>query len=96
MDKQYISITEFCSCHEIDHAFVYSLNEYGLVEIITIEENQFIEEEQVREIEKMIRLHYDLDINLEGIDAIVHLLNKVSDLQEEVRVLKNRLRRFQE
>ncbi len=96
MDKHYISITEFCTSYEIDHAFVYSLNEYGLLEIITIEENQFIEEEQVREIERMIRLHYDLDINLEGIDAIVHLLNRVSDLQEEVRILKNKLRRYQE
>lgn len=94
--KQYISITEFCTCHDIDHTFVYSLKDYGLIEIRTIEEEPSISEEQVREIEKMMRLHYDLQINLEGIDAIVHLLHRVADLQDEVRLLQNKLRRYQE
>ena len=35
--------------------------------------------------------NYDLSINLEGIDAIHHLLNRVEKLQAEVFRLKNRL-----
>ncbi len=94
--KQYVTITEFCSCHRIEPTFINSLNEYGLVEIITMEDRQFLHYEQVGEVEKMIRLHYDLEINLEGIDAISNLLQRVSGLQDEVRHLKNRLKRYEE
>ena len=45
------------------------------MEIITFEEEEVIPEEQVKDFEKMLRLHYDLDINLEGIDAIYNLLH---------------------
>lgn len=94
--KKYIAVTEFCSCHQIDYSFIESLNEYGLVRITTIEETSVLDRDQVREVERMVRLHYDLDINLEGIDAISHLLRRVSGLQNEVRILQNRLRRYEE
>ena len=92
----YISVTEFCTYHELDYSFIRSLDEYGLVQILTIEEDHFIEKEQLRELEKMMRLHYELHINLEGIDAIYHLLHKVSDLQDEVASLRNRLKLYEE
>jgi hypothetical protein len=38
-----------------------------------------------------MRLHYDLDINLEGIEAITCLLDRVRSMQEEIRELRNRL-----
>lgn len=93
---KYIAITDFCSCHQIDYTFIESLNDYGLVQITTIEETRVLDREQIREAEKMVRLHYDLNINLEGIDAVSHLLRKVSELQNEVRLLHNRLRRYEE
>ena len=92
----YISVTDVCTYHELDYSFIRTLDEYGLVEIFTIEEDQFIEKEQLRELEKMMRLHYELHINLEGIDAIYHLLHKVSDLHNEVVFLQNRLKRYEE
>jgi hypothetical protein len=86
-----IILREFCAFHEIEVSFVQSLNEYGLVEVLLIEETHFIPREQVKNIEKMIRLHYELEINLEGIDVIFRLLDRVDDLQQEVNSLKNRL-----
>jgi len=96
MDKEYISIAEFCESHHIQYSFINSLTEYGLVEITVIEENEFIDQDQLRNLEKMMRLHYDLEINLQGIDAINHLLGRVSQLQDEVRLLRNRLKRYEE
>lgn len=93
--KEYISIAEFCQTHHIQYSFIHSLNEYGLVEITIIEEDEFIDHEQLRNLEKMMRLHYDLEINLQGIDAINHLLGRISELQDEVRILRNRLKRFE-
>jgi hypothetical protein len=43
-----------------------------------------------------VRLHYDLDINLEGIEAITYLLNRVKNMQAEIIALKNRLRLYED
>lgn len=80
-----------CTHYHIELTFIQSLNEYGLIEIISVEEKQFIHNTQLHELEKFIRLHYELGINLEGIDAIGHLLLKMKDMQEEIALLKNKL-----
>jgi hypothetical protein len=86
-----ISITRFCEYHQVESTFVSALNEFGLVSFVIVEEVSYIPVEQVRNIEKMIRLHYDLDINIEGIEAISHLLNRVDNLHAELTQLRNRL-----
>ena len=43
----------------------------------------------------MIRMHYELDINLEGIDAISNLLERVEEMQHEMTRLQNRLRFYE-
>jgi chaperone modulatory protein CbpM len=47
-------------------------------------------------IEHLARLHYDLDINLEGLEAISHLLDRMDASQQEARVLRERLRVYEE
>ncbi|MBK6338750.1 MAG: hypothetical protein IPN93_15995 [Bacteroidetes bacterium] len=42
----------------------------------------------------MIRIHYELNINLEGIDAIFHLLNRIENLELELLTVKNKLQAF--
>ncbi|MEO6454395.1 MAG: chaperone modulator CbpM [Ginsengibacter sp.] len=86
-----ISAEEFCFHHQVEYSFINSLHQFGLIEIKTIEENRFIDPEKLTELEKFIRLHYDLDINLEGIEAITSLLQKVKSLQYEINTLKSRL-----
>lgn len=96
MSDRYISIIEFCNCHRVEASFIHSLSEHGLIQTIMIEEDEYIEQDQIGELERMMRLHFDLEINMQGIDAINHLLERVSNLQNEVRQLQNRLRRFEE
>ena len=93
--EKYIRVTELCTYYSVEDSFIYSLKDFGLVEIIIFEEEEVIPEEQVKDFEKMLRLHYDLDINLEGLDAIHHLLSQIGTLQEEVKQLKNRLSRWE-
>ncbi|WP_264536877.1 chaperone modulator CbpM [Flavobacterium sp. N1736] len=94
--KNLIQIKQFCIYHEIENTFITELNNYGLVEIIIQEEDQYLQPEQLPAIEKMIRLHYDLKINLEGIDAIYHLLNKIETLQQNLTATQNKLRLFEQ
>lgn len=86
-----IPITDFCRYHNIEISFIDSLQEYGLVTMTAGEGSFFIGEDQLEEIEQMVRLHYDLQINFEGIDAIKHLLEQIQNLQTEMQGLKNRL-----
>ena len=86
-----VPANEFCLHHNINISFIQSLQEYGLAEITTIEQSLFIPTEKLMDIEKLVRLHYELDINMEGIDVITQLLHRIEELQDEMKSLKNRL-----
>jgi hypothetical protein len=92
----YITTSDLCTYHHIEYAFITSLQEAGLVEINVIEEQPCIPEAELPKVEKMIRLHHDLDINIEGIEAITHLLQRLEGIQQEMRTLRNKLRRYEQ
>jgi len=89
--KNYIAVNEFCISHNIEISFIDSLQQTGLIEIAFVEENAFIDAEQLEQVEKFIRFYYDLDINLEGIETITHLLQRQRAMQDEIIALRNRL-----
>jgi hypothetical protein len=96
MPKEYlIAIDEFCTIHNIEISFITSLQQTGLIEITTIKESSFIDPVQLQQLEKIIRLYFEMDINLEGIEAIYHLLQKITSQQEEIIALRNRLRLYE-
>ena len=93
--ENYTSINQLCTHYEIELAFINNLKEYGLIEIKTIEQSLFIHQDKISDLEKMIRLHHELDINFEGIDSVLHLLGKIDDLQTELIAIRNRLRLYE-
>jgi len=96
MQTEYlIAVDEFCTIHNIDASFISSLKQTGLIEVTTIKDAGFIDADQLQQLEKFIRFYYELDINLEGIETITHLLQRISNMQEEIRMLKNRLRLYE-
>lgn len=86
-----IRVETFCVSHNIDFAFISSLQEMGLIEIVNDEEVKFIHDEELRKLEQIVRLHYDLAINPEGIEAIFHLLHRIEESEKEINSLRNRL-----
>jgi hypothetical protein len=96
METEYlIAIDEFCSSHNIEISFVSSLQQSGLIEITTIKESAFIEADQLQQLEKFVRLYYELDINLEGIETINYLLHRINSMRDEITTLRNRLRIYE-
>ena len=93
--KKLISAHEFCASHNIEASFIHSLEETGLIKITTIEETRFISVNQLQQLEIIVHLYNELEINLEGIDTITHLLHRIIDLQDKVTSLKNKLRLFE-
>jgi hypothetical protein len=90
-----IPANEFCASHNIEISFINSLQDAGLIEITTIKETEYIYENQLNELEKIVRLYYELDINLEGIETVIHLLQRINGLQDEITLLRNRLRLYE-
>lgn len=95
MNTDIIIVSDYChKCH-IEPSFIALLEEGGLIEVEEHEGESYLYVSQLPELEQYARLYYDLSINIEGIDAIHHLLNRVKDLQEEVSALRNRLRAYE-
>ena len=94
-DDNFISSELICQMHSIEPSFVHTLYEYGLIEITRVESSEFIHVSQLSILEKMIRLHYDLQINIEGIEAITHLVRRIEKMQEELNHLKNELKHYE-
>jgi hypothetical protein len=90
-----ITANEFCTYYNIEISFIKSLQESGLVEITTIEETGFIHTSQLPQLEKWMRLYYEMNINLEGIETISHLLQQINNMQDQIQELKNRLRLYE-
>lgn len=90
-----IKATDFCTYHHLEQTFITELHNAGLIQITIVDQTECIPETELSKLERMIRLHADLEINVAGIEAITHLLQRVEDLQEEMRLLKNSLNRHQ-
>tara|TARA_R110002012_G_scaffold75083_3_gene189975 strand:+ start:2078 stop:2365 length:288 start_codon:yes stop_codon:yes gene_type:complete len=91
MEQEYILITDFCMSHNIETHFVMELYEYGLVDVVVKEDTHYLPIQQLPKVEKILRLHSDLDINLEGIAVITRLLKRMEKMQNEITQLKNKL-----
>jgi len=93
--KKLIPVNDFCINHQIDTSFISLLQDAGLIEITTLKKNLFFDSGQLQQLEKIICFHYELDINLEGIESISHLLQRIESLQDENAGLKNKLRFYE-
>lgn len=95
MKQELFAVTTFCSVHNIEHTFIRSLTEEGLISITLQNEDEYIEEDQLHDLELYTRWHHEMGINPAGIDAIRNLVDKLRDIQNELNVLKDKLRRYE-
>jgi hypothetical protein len=93
--ERLIALNEFCASHDLEISFISSLEKSGLIEVISIREDLFIDSEQLKQLEQIVRFHYEFDINLEGIETIIHLLQQIKSLKDENTALNNKLRLYE-
>jgi MerR HTH family regulatory protein len=94
--SELIRAEEFCSQHQITISFLEMLSERGLTRLAVVQEVIYIPSDELTELERIMRLHFDLEINLEGVEVITRMLQKLNDLNEEKRILQNRLQLYEE
>ena len=87
---QYITATDFCRHYGVELSFISTLHQSGLIHLVE-EREPLIDLEELTELEKYARLHYELQINAEGIEAITYLLQRIQQQQQEINMLKAKL-----
>ena len=91
-----IVLDKFCTSHRVEVSFVRTLEEHGLIETIIVNETLCIQENELSKLEQIVRLHQELNINSEGVDAIINLLKRIENMQNEITVLRNKLSFYEE
>ncbi len=87
-----IRIEQVCTHCKVNASFIQNLHEFGHIELIMESNDQFISVDQLKTLESLIYFHTELQINLEGIDAIAHLLKANEKLRNELMFTKNKLK----
>ena len=95
-DKTLLPVTDFCRYYNVEIAFFETLKAYKLVEITTVKRKDYVNADDLQYLEKLVRLHYDLEINPEGIDVITRLLEQIESMHREMNALKNKLMRYEQ
>lgn len=90
-----IPTDDICVHYRVEKQFIRALHENGIIEIQTIHRRDYISLKQITEFERVRRLYYDMNINMEGIEVVQNLLQKINDLQREKQMLLNRLRLYE-
>ena len=92
--QKLVAVKEFCLHHNISNDFIIELYQNEIIELVTVKRTRFIPEKNLHTLEKIIRLHNDLEINLEGIQTILHLLSALEKKEAQLSTLRNQLEFF--
>jgi len=95
-NTEMIMLDEFCASHQVEVSFIHSLEETGLIETVAVNQALYIVSDDLPKLEQITRLHQDLNINPEGIDAVNHLLRHIEEMKQEIVQLRNRIRFYEE
>ncbi|NNU34674.1 MerR family transcriptional regulator [Mucilaginibacter sp. S1162] len=86
--KHLIKATDFCMYHQLEHTFITDLQEAGLLKITIVDNTPCIAETELNKLERITRLYTELDINLAGIEAITHLIERIEDIRGRNEVIE--------
>jgi len=96
METYLIPLADICAYHHVEINFIHSLEDFGLIQTTVKKQSAFLPIDELSKLEQYLRLANDLQINLEGIHAVSHLLNQLRSMQEEITVLQNELHYYKQ
>jgi len=94
-EDEIIPLESICTHYQVEHSFIETLESHGLISISYQENQRYILRDEMADLEKYSRMYYEMNINVPGIDALHHLLERIKQLQRESEELKARLRIYE-
>ncbi len=64
--KEYIAVHHLCSQYKVTTQWFQQLHDTGLIQVVTIEEEPCVHVTTIHQVDKIMRLHQDLNVNPEG------------------------------
>lgn len=89
--KGLILISRLCEEYRVEITFFRKVEDSGLLEFEEVSNRQYIREEHLELFEKILRLHRDLEVNMEGIDVILNLMERINGLENRLRQMRKHL-----
>lgn len=86
-----ISREELVKIYKVEITFFDELVNSGLLNVQTENETRYLMYEDLPYFERFANWHYDLEINLPGLEVIHEMLKKMNDLRQKNRELMNKL-----
>nr|WP_299036065.1 chaperone modulator CbpM [uncultured Tenacibaculum sp.] len=94
-NKELISIQKVIVHHNLDEQFIESIESFQLIEFVVKDTNKYVYVEQLPTLEKIIRLYYDLEVNMQGIDVINNMLDRMDMMRKTIQQLENKLKLYE-
>lgn len=85
-----ISREDLVRIYNIELTFFDSLQDAGLLKTENENEIIYLNYEDLPAFERLTTWHYDLEVNLPGLEVLQHLIHKVEELTDENRRLRQR------
>lgn len=83
-----ISREELVRIYNVEITFFDSLEEAGLLKTETENNIKYLMFDELSTFEKFTNWHYDLEVNLAGLEVLKHLLDQLERLREENLTLR--------
>lgn len=91
METGLIILDELLRNSKIEPSFIILLEDEGLINITIKEGKRYVNESQLGNLVRFANWYYDLSINIEGIDVIHNLLDKMHSMEHELHSLRRLL-----
>lgn len=87
-----ISREEVVKIYDIEVAFFDELEAVGLIQTEVVDRTTYLHYDELQKLEQFSNWHYDLEVNIPGLEIIHNLLDRIRLLQEENKRLSQGLR----
>lgn len=96
MESQELIIVDiFCKECQIEVELIDELEDFGLIEIIQKNSVRHLHIEHLPQVQKIIAFHTELNINKEGIEIVLHLLERLKQQNQALKLLQDKLKIYE-
>jgi len=95
-EQDLIPIGTLCEQYRLKLSFFEEMGEIGLIELTVYKGGKHLHQDSLHQVEKILRIHRELRVNLEGVDVVMNILQRQEQLRQELLRVQNRLRRYED
>lgn len=93
--QELIIVDVFCKECDVELTLIEELEEFGLIEIITDNGYKYIHSNHLRKVQTIVQFHNELNINKEGIEVVLNLLERLNLRNQELKLLQDKLKLYE-